>query len=176
MFEKLIDLIAGLWEKLSPLEIVNAYQTAAIMRCGRFHRALAAGLHWKWPLIESVLTVETCVTTLRLPPQTLTTKDGAAVVVAAIVKYQVTNVQPYVTEIWDQRDVLADVAMGAVRQAVSDIDWQTLVAEPPERRVLELMRKEVNQYGFKLHRITFTDIGRMRSLRLIQQTAMDIAN
>lgn len=176
MFERLIDILAGAWERLSPWEIVNVYQTAAILRCGRFNRTLQAGLHWKWPLIESVITVETCVTTLRLPPQTLTTKDGAGVVVATIVKYQVDDVKPYVTDIWDQRDVLADVVMGAVRSAVSDLEWPVLLAEPPEKRALELVRREVKNYGFKVHKITFTDVGRVRSLRLIQANPMDLAN
>lgn len=176
MFEKLIDLIVAMWSRLCPAEIVRVYESAAVLRFGKYHRTLEPGLHWKWPVIEEVIVVETCLTTLRLPPQTLTTKNDVSVVVSAIIKYQIVNVENYVTKIWDQHDVLADVTMGAILTAVNEVDYTDLVTTPPERRVLETVRAEVNQYGFKIYKITFTDLGRIRSLRLIQRTPSKINN
>lgn len=173
MFEKLIDLLAGAWDALRPYEIVEAYNRGVVLRFGKYSRTLAPGIHWKWPLAEDVVSVLACITTLPLPPQTLTTRDDVGVVVAAVVKYEIVKPEPYVTDIWDQRDVLSDVTMGAVRQAVSAIDYKDLIEQPPERSVLELVRREVNKYGFKIHAITFTDLGRVRSLRLIQAQRAD---
>lgn len=176
MLEKLIDVIVAMWSRLSPAEIVRVYESAAVLRFGRYHRTLGPGLHWKIPVAEEVITVETCLTTLRLPPQTLTTKNDVSVVVSAIIKYQIVNVEQYVTKIWDQHDVLADVSMGAILAAVNALDYDELIKQPPERDVLAAARSEVNQYGFKLHRITFTDLGRIRSMRLIQRTPSKINN
>lgn len=173
MFEKLIELLAGAWSNLRPYEIVEAYNRGVVLRFGRYHRTLAPGLHWKWPFAEDIVSVLACITTLPLPPQTLTTYDDVGVVVAAVVKYEIVKPEPYVTDIWDQRDVLSDVTMGAVRKAVSATKYVDLIASPPEDRVLELVRKEVNRYGFKIHAITFTDLGRVRSLRLIQAQRVD---
>lgn len=171
--DKLFDWIEKGWDSIRPWEIVEAYNKGVVLRFGRYHRTLEPGIHWKWPWAEDVVSVLACITTLPLPPQTLTSADDVGVVVAAVVKYEIAKPEPYVTEIWDQRDVLQDVAMGAIRQAVNAIDYKTLIAQPPERGVLEAVRKEVNRYGFRIHAVTFTDLGRVRSLRLIQAQRTD---
>ncbi len=173
MLEKLIDLLAGAWHRLCPLEIVEAYNRGVVLRFGVYHRTIEPGLHWKWPVLEDVVSVLACITTMPLPPQTLTTKDDKSVVVAAIVKYQIAKPEPYVTDIWDQKDVLSDVAMGAVQQAVSGATWDELVAAPPEEKILKAVRKETLRYGFDVMKVTFTDIGKIRSLRLIQAQRAD---
>ena len=168
MFEKLLDLLAQIWDRVSPLEIIKEYEGAVVLRFGRYNRTLEAGLHFKIPLVEEAISTPTCLTTLRLPPQTLTTRDDAPVVVSAIVKYEVRDVKSYLLRIWDRNDVLADVATGAIRTAISALTYAELVTQPPEQAVLEAVRKEVNQFGFKIHRVTFVDLGRVRSIRLIQ--------
>lgn len=173
MFEKLVELLAGAWSALRPYELVEVYNRGVVLRFGRVHRTLQPGLHWKWPLAEDVVSVMTVITTLPLPPQTLTTRDDRGVVIGATVKYQIVKPEPYVSDIWDQRDVLNDVTMGALLDAVREMDYAALIAQPPTARVLELVRKEVNRYGFKVHAVTFTDLGRVRSLRLIQAQRTD---
>lgn len=176
MFERLIDIIIQGWNKLSPWEIVHVYEGGVVLRFGKYNRTVTPGLQWKWPVVETIITVNTVLTTVRLPPQTLTTKDDIGVVVAAIIKYQVIDVKPYVTDIWDQHDVLMDVTMGAIRQAVVDMNYHDLINGAPEKRVQDAVRAEVNQYGFRIRKITFTDMGKVRSFRLIQQVAKDIDN
>lgn len=176
MLEKLIDILKECWDTLAPFEVVEAYNRGGVLRFGRYHRTLESGFHWKWPFVERVVWVLACETTQRLPAQSLTTKDDVGVVVAAIVRYQITRIEPYITDIWDQQDVLTDVAMGAVRTAVGELTYGELIQNPPEKRVLELVRDRVNRYGFKVHAITFTDICRARSLRLIQPLPAHLAN
>lgn len=176
MIEKLLELLTKGWDRITPLIVIDAYQGAAVLRWGVFQRSLGPGLHWKWPIAEIAIDEVTCVTTMRLPPQTLTTSDDVGVVVAAIIRYQITDMKPYVTEIYDQKDVLGDVTMGAIRAAVQECTWSELRDKPPETRILELTRRQVSDCGFKVHKITFTDIGRVRSLRLIQQAPKDLDN
>jgi len=173
VFEKLIDLLVGAWHRLCPLEIIEAYNKGVVLRFGVYHRTLETGLHWKWPVLEDVVSVLACVTTMPLQPQTLTTSDDKSVVVAAIVKYQISKPEPYVTDIWDQKDVLADVAMGSVQQAVSGATYTELVSAPPEEKILKMVRKETLRYGFDVLKVTFTDIGKIRSIRLIQAQRAD---
>lgn len=176
MIEKLIELLAKGWDWIAPCVVIEAFQGAVILRWGVYGRTLDPGLHWKWPVAEVAWVTETCVTTMRLPPQTLTTRDDFSVVVAAIIKYQIKDVKPYTIDIWDQKDVLADQTMGAIRASVQEITWAELKTMPPEARVLELVRDEVNRYGFKIYRVTFTDVGRVRSFRLMQQAPKDLDN
>lgn len=167
MIEKILDLLTTCWETLTPCMVIEAYQGGAVLRWGCYHRTWGPGLHWKWPIAEQVLTETTCLTTMPVGPQTITTKDDVGIVVAAIVKYHIADMKPYATEIYDQRDVLADVTMGAIRAAVGELTYETLRAEPPEQKVVELVRKEVNKYGFRVSKVTFTDLGRVLSVRLL---------
>ena len=176
MIERLVEILKGSWELLAPFEIVDAYNRGGVLRLGKYHRTLEPGFHWKWPLAERVVSALACETTQRLPAQSLTTKDDVGVVVATIVRFQIAKIEPYVTDIWDQQDVLADVSMGAVRAAVGEMRYAELIESPPERRVLDLVRERVNKYGFKIHAVTFTDISRARSLRLIQPLPANLAN
>lgn len=172
MFERLLDLLISLWGQLKPLYIVDVYELAGVLRFGKYHRSAAPGLHWKIPFCERVVEVTACVTTVRLPAQPLTTKDDVAVTIASIVKYQVVNVEPYVTGIFDQHDVLVDVTMGEIRRLVAEANYADLVQAPPEDQVLRKVRAEVNRYGFKVHSITFTAFTRARPIMLISQSVL----
>ncbi len=167
MFQYLIELLLQFWERLCPWVVLPQYDAGLVLRMGIYHRTLTPGWSWKWPFIEEVLSTTTVITTEPLRPQTLTTADGVGVVTAAILKYEVRDVVPYLLEIWDRTDVLSDVALGAIRAEVQSHSYEQLIKEGIEAAVLKTVRAQVNRYGFKVHNVTFTDIGKVRSLRLI---------
>lgn len=167
MFERLIDLILSGWNRLSPAEIVQVYEGGVVLRLGKYQRTVGPGLVWKWPVIDTVFLANTVITTMRLLPQSLTTKDDVGVVIAAMVRFQIVDVKPYVTEVYDQKDVLADITMGSIRRTVLKLTYKELVEGEPETTVAKLVRDSVNRYGFKVHNVTFIDLARVRSLRLI---------
>ena len=176
MFEKLIELLAGGWEYIKPFIVVDAYERAVVLRWGVYHRTVEPGFRWKIPLVEYTVEVNSCVTTLRLAPQSLTTKDEVAVIVAAIVKYKIADPKPYVIEVWDQVDVLADVTMGAIAKQVRLLDAAALFTDPPEKPVAAAVRRQVTRYGFEVEAVTFTDAARAKSLRLVAAAGKDLAN
>ena len=176
MLEQIGAFIAAWWDRLAAAEIVDVYANGGVLRWGRYHRTLGPGFHWKWPLAERVVDVLTCETTQRVPPQSLTTKDGVSIVATCIVRYQINDVEKYVSLIWDQQDVLLDVTAGAVRKATCEMNWAELLATPPEEVVLKLVRAAVNKYGFKIHAVTFTDLSKAHSIRLVQPLSKDLAN
>jgi regulator of protease activity HflC (stomatin/prohibitin superfamily) len=176
MLEKLIDLLLQLGSVASPLVVVHAWQGAAVLRFGRYHRTLEPGFHWKIPFLEDALEAETCVTTMRLPPQSLTTKDKVEVVVSCIIKYQIKDLRPYVCDIYDQKDVMGDVTMGAIGRTVRQHTYEELTGGTPEADVVVEVRKAVNKYGFRIEQITFIDLCRAKSLRLVAAAAKDLDN
>jgi len=176
MFGRLIELLAGGWDYIAPFVVVDAYEYAVILRFGRYHRTNEPGFCWKIPLAERAIGVNSCTTTLRLAPQSLTTKDEAAVVVSAIVKYKIADPRPYVIEVWDQIDVLADVTMGAIARQVRLLNATELFSDPPEKPVAAAVRRQVARYGFEVEAVTFTDAARAKSLRLVAPHGKDLAN
>ena len=176
MLDQLLSFLAHGWRHIAPWKVVPVYQTCGVLRLGKYHRTITCGFNWKWPVIDDVIDVDTVVTTLRLKPQTCTTKDGKSVVVCGIVKYQIINVEPYIKSIWDQKDVMTDVAMSNILTAVRTVTFDELYTSPPENKVAAAVRREVKDYGFDIIAVRFTDLGQCRSLRLIGHnpaTAMD---
>ena len=176
MFERLIDLLLAAGERLLPFFVVHVYQGAGVLRFGKYNRTCGPGLHWKIPFVEEAIEQMTCTTTMRLPPQTLTTRDGKAIVVAAVVRYSVRDVQPYISLIYDQHDALADTTMGAIRQAVRDMSFDELLSSPPEKGIATAVRRAVGRYGIEVEAVTFTDLAAVRSFRLIQASPKDLDN
>ena len=173
MFEYLFELLFQFWERIVPFVVIDQYNAGVVMRMGSYNRETKTGLNWKIPFIEEVLTATTVVTTHSMRPQTLTTADGMGIVVASIVKYEIRNVRPYLLEIWDRTDVLTDVTLSAIRQAVGANSLEDILNGEIEDQVLRSVRSEVNKYGFKVHRVTFADLGKVRSLRLISDNLAD---
>lgn len=165
MFEQILNIIVQFWEKLTFFVVINEFEGGIILRLGKYRRNIYPGVCFKIPLLESSLTANTAITTLQLQPQTLTTKDNVSIVVSAIVKYSIRDPKPYLLEIWDSTDVLNDVTLGAIKQIISDRDYEE--CKNTENDVKNLVRTEVNQFGFKIHKITYSDFGRIRTLRLI---------
>ncbi len=168
MFDKVLELAAQFWETLLPWIVIAEYEGGVVLRLGRFRRTIGPGLSWKIPVADHVLITHTAVTTMELRAQTLTTRDDKAVVVSAIVKYRIRNVKPFLLEIGDAADVLKDVTMGAIKDAINNAPYADIYgAAKIEDRVLDMVRREVNQYGFQIFKVTFADQGRVRSFRMI---------
>jgi len=176
--EKLIDILVSAWDHITPMTVVDAYEGGVVLRFGKYHRTLGPGMHFKIPLAERVALTPTCITTIRLPPQTITTKDNHSIAVSAIVKYSIVDVRQFITEVWDAVDVLADVTTGAIRKTVAAHTWAEVLEQGVEQDIVEKVRREVSDFGFKVHRVTFVDLGRVRSIRLIGVAPVpkDLAN
>lgn len=176
MFEPIIEILKSAGTLTSPVVIVPAWQGGVILRFGRWHRTLTPGYYWKIPFFEDVVLAERCETTMRLPPQSLTTKDDVSVVVSSIVKYEIRDMKKYVCDVWDQKDVLADVTMGAIAQCVRESTYKDLMDGVPDKEVLTKVKRGVGKYGFEVNQVTFTDRSRARSIRLVVPNAKDLDN
>src|SRR5687767_7625993 len=78
----------------------------------------ASRIVFYWPAFTEVLPVFVGRQTLSLPPQTLTTKDGASVVATGVVVFTIEDVERYLVENWDSDEAIAEVAGAALRKAI----------------------------------------------------------
>lgn len=175
MFERVLDFIAASWNIMRPVLVVSDFEGGVILRLGRFHREIRPGLHWKYPLLENAIVTSTVITTMALRPQTLTTRDDQSVVLSAIVKYHIADVRAYLLDIWDSADVINDLTLGAIRQIIATIDYKDLPESLIEEAVLDNIRDEATKYGVEIHKVTFSDLGKVRSLRLITNESFELS-
>lgn len=152
--------------------IINVFEHGVILRLGKYSRMAPPGVCWKWPLLEEVLYTETAIATINLCAQTLTTKDRKQLVVETIIKYEIKDVKPYLLEVVDRDDILNDVTLGAVQRAISYNTYDDIFSDIKriEEQVLKNVRIEINKLGFKIHKITFSTIGVIKTIRLITES------
>ncbi len=173
MFDRIFDWIDRGWSHLKPFFIVICTDKAGVLRFGKYHRSAEPGFHWKIPLVEQVIDVTAVETTWHSPAQPLTTKDDVAVTATTVVRYEVVDPQAYITKIFDQKDVLADRTMGAVRRLVAKSTYRELVdSEDPEAKIATALRRTVGRYGFQIHEVTFTAFTKSKALMLITQSVL----
>ena len=165
MFERLADFLVVSWEYITPFYIINTFEAGVVLRLGKYHRTVGQGLKWKWPLIESVLSTNTAITTMELRAQTLTTLDGKSIVISSIVKYKITDVKPFMLDIWDSIDVISDTTLGAIKEVVTATNYKDLTGV--EKKVIRKVKKQVADFGVEIINIVFADQGAIRSIRLI---------
>jgi regulator of protease activity HflC (stomatin/prohibitin superfamily) len=173
MFERVFDFIANSWNILRPVVVVTDFEGGVILRFGRFNREITPGLHWKFPLAENAMITSIVITTMALRPQTLTTKDDLTIVLSAIVKYHISDVRTYLLDIWDSADVINDLTLGAIRKIVASVNYKDLRGHLIEEEVLKTIKNEASRYGVSIQKVTFSDLGKVRSLRLITNESLE---
>jgi len=167
-FERILDLLIGLKDTLSPVFIIDQTEMGIVKRLGMCNRVVSPGLRWKWPIIEEEESETVVVTTLNLTSQTLTTFDDKSIVISAIVTYSINDIKKYLLNMYDCEEVIADITMGVIQTKVSEINYVDLFEV--EKTVLPAVRNKLKDYGIKVKMVTFIDLGAVRSIRLIQDS------
>jgi regulator of protease activity HflC (stomatin/prohibitin superfamily) len=183
VFDRLWEILAGIWHDLLPCVVIHPAQNGGRLRLGVYTETLTnengvrgTGLHWKIPFVDEINLQNVSFTTMRLPPQPLTTKDGKSVSIGVVVGYSIKDVKPYICKCTDQKDALIDVTMGAVRKQVMEHTWEELCLNPPEPEVATAVRRRANRFGFDIDAVTFHTFVKSRSLHLVQPHPLELAN
>jgi len=165
VLEKLFDFIAETWELLAPFFVLDEYEAGIVLRVGKYNRRAKVGWNWKLPFFDTVLSETVVPTTMELRAQTLTDKDGNLIVISSIIKYEITDVKPFLLDIYDSVDLLSDVTLGAIKKVVSCSSYLEINLE---KKVLRIVKREVGKYGVNILSIVFADQGKIKTIRLIQ--------
>ena len=153
------DLVEFFADLVPRIDICTAKQAGVKFTKGKV-KPITPGLFMYWPVITEVELVETSRQTLNLASQTLTTADGYAVLVSAVVVYRVEDPTTVLVEVSDWEDTLGDAALGAVVDVVggSDFDYirENLNGEI-EKKIRHKTRLALKPYGIKVERAFLSD-------------------
>lgn len=168
MFDKLLDFILNFIEDILPITIVNQWEKAVHLRFGKYINTIKPGLVFKIPFIDKILKTEVITQTVHLQPQTLTTLDEKSIVLKSIVRYHVHDVQKFLLNVMHASDVLVDTTQGVIRDTVEGYNWEDLynVNEYLQNQVQDI----VENWGITIERITLTDLGIVRTYRIMSDT------
>lgn len=167
MFDKLLDFLVSIWDRLLPFAIVKEYQQAGWFRFGRLQKILGKGIHPKIPFVDEIDCYHILTTAMTLEAQSLTTKDDVPIVVKGIIKYRISDLSKQFTDVYDPVDAIADVSMGIIRSIVSKKTWQECKDDNTENEITKKVRVEARKWGLEVESVTLSDLSKMRSFRLL---------
>jgi regulator of protease activity HflC (stomatin/prohibitin superfamily) len=171
MFEKLIDVVLSFGAQLLPIYVIDAFDEGVLLRFGKFKYIAKPGLHWKIPFVDQVVTATIVTTTMHLNSQSLTTLDNKNIVLRAVVKYKVKDIEKFILEVMDSRDAIGDVAMGCIREVVMLREWDDLLKNPIDDIITKHVKTECRRWGVEIAKVTLTDLSITRSLRLFNESS-----
>jgi len=167
VFDKLIDFLLSILDKLLPFTVVNQTDKGVRLRFGKFIQVTPPGFHWKIPFADEVIKHTVLWTTHSAPAQSLTTKDGKDIVVKGIIKYRISDIETFLLEVWDATDALSDMTQGIIFDIVKEKNWDELQTIDLKPLITRKVRNEAKRWGIEIETVTLSDLARITSIRLL---------
>ncbi len=169
MFDKLIDFLISLLDKILPWFVVKQFDNGIILRCGKYTKTFQPGIYWKIPFLDEVMTHHIVITLLSIPVQSLTTKDGQQVVIKGVVKFKVENVKLLLLDVYDATDAISDITQSIIKKQVHIRNWEECNNDDLDNEITKKLRLEVKKWGISVESVTLTDMGLSPSFRLFNE-------
>jgi regulator of protease activity HflC (stomatin/prohibitin superfamily) len=167
MFDKLLDFIISIWDKLTFFQIVKQYQQGAWLRFGKLRKIVPPGIYFKIPVLDEIDCYHVLTTAMTLDAQSVTTKDEKEVVVKGIIKYKIADLSKQFTDVYDAVDAISDVSMGIIKNIISKKTWEECRDENLDNEITKKVRTEARKWGIEVEAVTLSDLSRMRSFRIL---------
>jgi len=164
MLDKLVDLLVRFGRDMLPFVIIEQWNAAVQLRYGKWIRNLSGGIYFKIPFFDSVIECPVITQSVNLPSQTLTTLDEESIVLKAIIRYRVSNIQTYLLSVMHANDVLIDTTQGIIRDVVEMTTWPGLV--DVNSQITNEVKEYVVRWGIEIEAVTITDLGIVKSFRI----------
>lgn len=171
MFDKLFEFLKAIWAELVPYFVVTEMESACVLRFGKFLKKCNAGIHFKMPFADVVYQYYVVTQTSHLTPQTLTTLDKQSIVVRAIVRFNIFDVEKYTLSIWDAHDAINDTVQGIINNIVKTHSWETIL-NGIEDEITEKASTTLENWGIEVEKVTLSDLGAIRTIRLLNNSAI----
>jgi regulator of protease activity HflC (stomatin/prohibitin superfamily) len=169
VFDRLIDLLIQFIKLFQFWCVVNEYRRGVRLRLGKFHAVLNPGFHWMLPLnIDSAIWDNVVVETMRVKPQSLTTKDDVPVTVSSVVTFEIDDIKVFLLEVEGKNNVVEDSTYGATSAFIMKRTWQELVdMDDIGNELSKMVRRQAKRYGVNIISVQVSDLAKCRALRLI---------
>ncbi len=169
MLDRLIDLLLQWVGFFVPFVVIDQFERAVVLRWGRYHRELDPGFHWLIPFeIERAIADNVVPRTLNLGAQSLTTKDGAQVVLGVIVTARIHDIRKSLLEVENVDTAVQDSCYAEIARVVHEHTWDELQQESINDELLKACRRRAFAYGVEIMRTQASDLAKCKSLRLMQ--------
>lgn len=166
MLNELINVVKAVWRLLVWWFVVLPWEEALRVRGGKARRRYTAGLHFRVPYYDQVFKQSTRLRWTSIPPQTLTTRDGAAVTLAGQIGYSIADLDKLYDTLQQGESAVQSIAAGAVARHIVRLDRSECTLDKIEAGcTLDLSR-----YGLTAGALQLTTFAFVKTLRIINDS------
>lgn len=165
-----LDYLARLIGGAAFWVVVLPWQQALRVRAGRFSRLLGPGIYLKLPILDAVKVESIRRRTAMAPTQSLSTADGATVVVGAVVAYAIRDLQTLFLSLNNAEDVTVQTAQGEIAATVFKLRRDEIAPDRLREIVKARLADAFDAYGLCEVELNITDFCFVKTFRLIQDT------
>jgi regulator of protease activity HflC (stomatin/prohibitin superfamily) len=172
---KLVDLLVQLFKLATPWTVVNSYQLGVVLRLGGGPQASdkgrpyarvigpsdgvrGTGLHFMWPFIEAVNTVNVVPAMAAYPNQVFASAEGTTFLTLVHLLWRVDDVVTFILDIEDAGDVLADAAAGITRRLIAGMSNEELGGTELEAKLTASVRNRTKRFGVYVEAVYISEL------------------
>jgi len=166
------DLVRWLTSWLPHLLLVRKTERAVkFIRAGT--REVGPGLHLWWPITTQVEVRAVVRQVLGLGSQTLTTKDGQAVVADGLLVFSIKDLHAFLVENWNAEDSLGEVGQAGIRKAIVNMDFAAVqgAMADVDNRLTKEAQKLLESFGVDVELMRLTSFARAHVVNLVAEHA-----
>jgi len=162
------ELASWLGKFIPRWTILDTTQSAVKFPRGRNPKLYGPGgiIFW-WPASTIVKTYPIARQATDLRSQRLLTKDGKLVLVRTLIVYEIADLLPLMTEVWEPESTVEDIALSAVYDVVRGMTYEDLLKTTGVGiRLRQEAMKWLRPYGVKVLKMGLTDLAPTRVVAL----------
>jgi len=171
--EKILEFLLNIIEDILPFFVIKEYEQAVLLRGGKYYKTYKKGLYFKIPFLDNPIKTVVATTTLTIPTQSVTTLDQKQLVVKAIVKYNVEDIKLFILEVYDAVDAISDTVQGIIKEQINQKTWEECNSIKFDNEITKKLRVEIKKWGINVDKVTLTDIGIIKSIRLFNENIIN---
>lgn len=144
----IVAILAVLYVALG-LYTIDAQERGVVLRFGKYYETVAPGLHFNWPLIDSVRKVNTTKQRSIRIRELMLTEDENIVQVTVSAQYTITDPKSFILEVRDPERSLQHAAESALRHVVGSVELHQILTEGRKQVTIEVearLQRYMNDY------------------------------
>jgi regulator of protease activity HflC (stomatin/prohibitin superfamily) len=151
--------------------VIDEYERGVVKTLGKRRRknpVLDPGFHFVFPLgIDEVLVDNVVPCVDEFDEQSLTTKDGKAITLNAVVMWSISDIQKILFDVEDADSALSEGTCGIISELVEETNWSKVHSQAFRKLAEQRVRSRVKKWGIRIHSVQFKNLTQSRAIRLL---------
>jgi len=159
------SLLTNFAEAFKWFYILQPWEQALRVRCGKHIRLHAGGLHFKVPYIDFIFKQNTRLRISDVPAQTITTLDARTITLSGALQYRVADITPLFTKLHMAESTIAQECQAILTEYIA---WNDFSQCSPKDVMLNVQRElNLERYGLADVRFILKDFAVVKTYRFI---------